>query len=92
MGPVVSKEHHAKIEKYIDLARQDGNEVITGGEVEGKLKGYYIMPTVVLNLNDQSKLMTEEIFGPVVCIVPFDTEEEVEIYFKTLSRRHETFC
>ena len=37
------------------------------------------MPTVILNVDDQSKLMTEEIFGPVVCIVPFDTEDEVKI-------------
>jgi acyl-CoA reductase-like NAD-dependent aldehyde dehydrogenase len=86
MGPVVSKEHKAKIEKYIELARQDGNEVISFGEIDENLKqsnkGYYLMPTIVLNLNDQSKLMTEEIFGPVVCIVPFDTEEEVKIYLK----------
>ena len=37
-------------------------------------------PTVVVNLSDNSRLMTEEIFGPVVCVVPFDTEEEVSIY------------
>lgn len=78
MGPVVSKEHREKIEKYLKLARDESNEVISGGEFDGKLtKGYYLMPTVILNVNDQSKLMTEEIFGPVVCIVPFDTEEEV---------------
>ena len=82
MGPVVSKEHKEKIEKYLELARQNGHEVITGGEMDESTKrakkGYYIMPTVVLNVDDRSKLMTEEIFGPVVCIVPFDTEEEVE--------------
>ncbi len=81
MGPVVSKEHKNKIEKYIELARQDGNEVISAGEMDENLKkskkGYYIMPTVILNLDDKSKLMTEEIFGPVVCIVTFDTEDEV---------------
>ena len=37
-------------------------------------------PTVVVNLSDTLRLMTEEIFGPVVCVVPFDTEEEVSIY------------
>ena len=37
-------------------------------------------PTVVVNLSDNSRLMTEEIFGPVVCVVPFDTEEEVSIF------------
>jgi len=92
MGPVVSKEHKAKIEKYIELARQDGNEVITAGEIDEHLKnsnkGYYIMPTVILNLKDQSKLMTEEIFGPVVCIVPFDTEDEVTMIVKISHRRN----
>jgi len=83
MGPVVSKEHKNKIEKYLELARQDGNEIISGGEIDPNLKttnkGYYLMPTVILNVDDKSKLMTEEIFGPVVCIVPFDTEDEVKI-------------
>ncbi len=83
MGPVVSKEHKNKIEKYLELARQDGNKIISGGEIDPNLKttnkGYYLMPTVILNVDDKSKLMTEEIFGPVVCIVPFDTEDEVKI-------------
>ena len=83
MGPVVSKEHKNKIEKYIELARQSGNEVISIGEMDEickkSNKGYYVMPTVILNVDDKSKLMTEEIFGPVVCIVPFDTEDEVMI-------------
>jgi acyl-CoA reductase-like NAD-dependent aldehyde dehydrogenase len=90
MGPVVSKEHKNKIETYIELARQNGHEVISAGEMEDSLKktnkGYYIMPTVILNVDDKSKLMTEEIFGPVVCIVPFDTEDEV-----TTKNKYQTF-
>jgi aminomuconate-semialdehyde/2-hydroxymuconate-6-semialdehyde dehydrogenase len=88
MGPVVSKEHKNKIEKYIELARENGNEVISTGEIDENLKksnkGYYIMPTIILNLDDKSKLMTEEIFGPVVCIVQFDTEDEVKIQKKKI--------
>lgn len=91
MGPVVSREHRMKIEKYLQLAREEKLEVIVGGEIDEKLqqskKGYYLMPTVILNLDDQSKLMTEEIFGPVVCIVPFDTEEEVKIFYANFSRK-----
>lgn len=83
MGPVVSKEHKNKIEKYIEIARQDGNEIVTGGEMDESIKksnkGYYVMPTLILNVDDTSKLMTEEIFGPVVCVAPFDTEDEVII-------------
>ncbi|CAF3668390.1 unnamed protein product, partial [Rotaria sordida] len=81
MGPVVSKEHQNKIEKYIELARQSGYEVISTGEMDENTKktnkGYFMMPTIILNVDDNSKLMTDEIFGPVVCIVPFDTEDEV---------------
>jgi len=81
LGPVVSREHKEKIERYIALAKDNGHEVIASGDIDEKIvatnKGYYIRPTVVLNLDDQSKLMTEEIFGPVVCIVPFDNEDEV---------------
>jgi delta 1-pyrroline-5-carboxylate dehydrogenase len=95
MGPVVSKEHKEKIEKYIELARQNGNEVITAGEIDENLKklnkGYYLMPTVVLNLDDQSKLMTEEIFGPVVCIVSFDTEDEVKIILEIIVEKFDFY-
>ena len=81
MGPVVSKEHQQKIERYLTLAHESGYQVVTSGEMDESIrsnkKGYFIMPTVILNVDDQSQLMTEEIFGPVVCIVPFDTEDEV---------------
>ena len=40
-------------------------------------QGYFMRPTIITNVTDSSRLMTEEIFGPVVCVVPFDTEEEV---------------
>lgn len=43
------------------------------------LQGYFMRPTVITNLKDDSRLMKEEIFGPVTCIVPFDTEEEVSL-------------
>ncbi len=41
------------------------------------LQGYFMRPTIITNVSDQSKLMQEEIFGPVTCVVPFKTEEEV---------------
>ena len=87
LGPVVSREHKEKIERYIALARDNGYEVIASGDLDEKTsvakKGYYIRPTVVLNLDDQSKLMTDEIFGPVVCIVPFDNEDEVKPFLSS---------
>jgi len=78
IGPVVSKEHRFKIESYIQLARDNGHRVIEVGEnCRSNANGYFIMPTIITDLGDDSKLMCEEIFGPVVCIVPFDNEDEV---------------
>lgn len=80
MGPVVSKLHFDKIRSYIDFAKKNSLQVIEVGVFDEKMwdKGYFIRPTVVLNVDDQSKLMTEEIFGPVICMVPFEREDEVK--------------
>ena len=48
------------------------------------LQGYYMRPTVITDVSDDSKLMQEEIFGPVVCIVPFSTEEEVKASYSSV--------
>jgi len=48
-----------------------------GENCRSNANGYFIMPTIITDLGDDSKLMCEEIFGPVVCIVPFDNEDEV---------------
>lgn len=83
MGALVSKEHLAKVTGYVKLAREEGCSVLCGhGQEELQLperfcKGYFMRPTVITDVSDQSKLMQEEIFGPVTCIVPFKTEEEV---------------
>lgn len=81
MGALISKEHLAKVKGYVDIARQEGASILCGDEElnlpEKNKKGYFIRPTVITNVKDTSRLMTEEIFGPVVCIVPFDTVDEV---------------
>jgi len=83
MGPLVSSEHLEKVQSYVRLARADGGTVLCGETVDALClsashqKGYFIRPTVITELADSSACMQEEIFGPVVCIVPFDTEEEV---------------
>lgn len=80
LGAVVSEPHMNKILSYIQLAREEGGRVLTGGErvfPGGKLDGgYYIRPTVIEGLSDTCRTNQEEIFGPVVTIMPFDTEEE----------------
>lgn len=80
LGAVVSKPHMEKVLSYVELAKEEGGKVLTGGErvhVEGYEDGYYIRPTVIEGLAFDCRTNQEEIFGPVVTITPFDTEEEV---------------
>lgn len=81
IGAIVSKEHQNKILSYINLARLEGGKIICGGNaILGKgdfIDGYYIEPTIIEGLSYDCKINQEEIFGPVVTITPFDTEEEV---------------
>ncbi|MCH8250833.1 MAG: aldehyde dehydrogenase family protein, partial [Planctomycetes bacterium] len=84
-GAVVSKQHFEKILGYIELARDEGGTVLTGGgpaaTVSERCKdGFFIQPTVVTGLPIDCRVNTEEIFGPVVTIAPFDTEREVVGY------------
>ncbi len=79
IGALVSKEHLEKVKSYIDIAEQDGGTVLCGGEyvkVAGFENGYYLQPTIIEVTNANCRLNQEEIFGPVVTIMPFDTDEE----------------
>ena len=80
MGAVVSKEHMEKVLSYIELAKAEGGTLLTGGhrvQLEGRCeKGYFIAPTVFEDLPAGCRTNQEEIFGPVVTLTPFDTEEE----------------
>jgi aminomuconate-semialdehyde/2-hydroxymuconate-6-semialdehyde dehydrogenase len=81
LGAVVSKPHMEKVLSYVALAKEEGGTVLTGGEqvhLAGEYaNGYYIRPTVIEGLDYNCRTNQEEIFGPVVTITPFDTEEEV---------------
>lgn len=81
MGPIVSESQYNKIMSYVDYAKDNGLAILTGGKrpdnLPEKIKdGYYIAPTVIIDEDPNSKLNQEEIFGPVVTVIPFDTEEE----------------
>ncbi|XP_059169636.1 2-aminomuconic semialdehyde dehydrogenase-like isoform X3 [Physella acuta] len=82
-GALISKEHQAKVTKYIEEARASGAVIECGHGVEPldlpeRCKdGYFVRPTVITGLPDSAPAMTEEIFGPVTCVVPFDEEQEV---------------
>jgi len=80
MGAIVSQQHFDKILSYIDLAKQEGGTLLTGGKsikMDGKnAKGFFIEPTVFENLPHDCRTNQEEIFGPVVTLSSFETEEE----------------
>lgn len=78
MGAQASKEQYEKILKYIEIGKEEGAELLTGGEavyVEGANEGYYIKPTVFRGHN-KMRIFQEEIFGPVVCLTTFKDEAE----------------
>jgi aminomuconate-semialdehyde/2-hydroxymuconate-6-semialdehyde dehydrogenase len=81
LGAVVSKMHMEKVLSYVELAKEEGGTVLTGGErvqMDAPYdEGYYLRPTVIEGLSYDCRTNQEEIFGPVVTITPFDTEEEV---------------
>ena len=93
VGAIVSRQHFEKILSYIDLAETEGGTVLTGGQLmdsgqwimdnpkseiqNPKSKGWFIQPTVIEGLSHDCRTNQEEIFGPVVTIMPFDTEDEV---------------
>ena len=80
LGPVVSKAHFDKVMGHIELARAEGGRVLCGGNAvqpPGRCEsGWFIAPTVIEALGPQTRTNTEEIFGPVVTLQPFDDEEE----------------
>lgn len=77
LGPLVSKRQYEQVVAAIEAARQAGATIACGGSrPEGFEKGYYLRPTVLTNVPLDSDAWVEEIFGPVVCIRPFKTEDE----------------
>ena len=80
IGALVSKPHLEKVLSYINLAKKEGGKILTGGNkviVKGSENGYYLEPTVIEIFNHQCRINQEEIFGPVVTIMPFETEKDV---------------
>jgi acyl-CoA reductase-like NAD-dependent aldehyde dehydrogenase len=77
LGPVITEVHRNRIEGYVASAREEGATVVTGGErpdVNGK--GFYVAPTLIADAKQGMKVVQEEIFGPVITVVPFDDTDE----------------
>ncbi len=80
LGALVSKEQLQKVLDYIEIAKKEGGKVLFGGEkanVDGFEKGYYMQPTIIEVDSNQCRINQEEVFGSVVSIMPFESEEEV---------------
>jgi aminomuconate-semialdehyde/2-hydroxymuconate-6-semialdehyde dehydrogenase len=107
IGALVSKAHMEKVLSYIELAKEEGGTILTGGkqiQAEGRCQnGYFIAPTVIEGLSHTCRTNQEEIFGPVVTIMPFDTDAEAlemanstpyglsgTIWTQNLNRAHKT--
>lgn len=77
IGPHSSAEQRSKTESYIALGRESGARMLTGGgRPEGFERGYFVQPTVFADVDNRSRLAQEEVFGPVLSVMPFEDEEE----------------
>lgn len=79
MGPVISESQMKRVLGYVESGKKEGAKLMCGGaRAEGDLgSGYFVEPTVFTDVKDEMKIAREEIFGPVVTMMPFDSEEEI---------------
>lgn len=75
IGPIANEEHFNKVTSYFDIAKEDGATVAAGGERVGEV-GYFVRPTLFTDANNSMRIAREEIFGPVLTSIAFDTEEQ----------------
>jgi len=78
IGPMVSQKQYERVQSYIRKGIDEGAEVLAGGEghPEGLDAGYFVKPTVFVNVKNSMTIAQEEIFGPVLCVIAYDSEEE----------------
>jgi aldehyde dehydrogenase (NAD+) len=78
IGPLVAERQQERVEKYIALGQEEGARVVVGGggRPEGMDKGWYVRPTVFSNVDNSMRIAREEIFGPVVAVIPYDDEKQ----------------
>ncbi len=79
MGAIISPQQKARVQEYIDVGQQEGASLLAGGSEPtdpALAKGNFLMPTVFADVRSEMRISQEEIFGPVVAIIPFDTEDD----------------
>jgi len=79
IGPLVSAEHRDKVMRYMKIAEDSGARRIVGGDVDDPALavGNYVLPAVYADCTDDMEFVTDEVFGPLMSVLPFDTEDEV---------------
>ena len=75
LGPLISKNHLEKVTSYFEVAKNEGAKIAIGGDCPDN-PGFYVSPTLFTNANSSMRISNEEIFGPVLTVIPFETEEE----------------
>lgn len=79
VGPITTKAQRARVLSYLDIARAEGAEAVLGGkapEQDGLRNGWFVEPTIFTGVNNRMRIAREEVFGPVLSIIPFDDEDE----------------
>ena len=77
LGPLAMKRQLERVEMYIEEGRKSGADLVTGGHRPAHMnKGYYMEPTLFANVDNKSRIAQEEIFGPVLCLIPAEDEED----------------
>lgn len=77
MGPLISSTQRDRVAGFVDRARSSGAQVVTGGRVpDGLDRGYFYAPTLIIDADQSSEIVQQEVFGPVLVVLPFDGEEE----------------
>jgi betaine-aldehyde dehydrogenase len=77
MGPLVSKEQQERVLAYIDAGRSEGATLVAGGDGGRPDRGYFVPPTIFTEVDNAMKIAREEIFGPVMAVLPFEDVDEV---------------
>ncbi|MFH1104771.1 MAG: aminobutyraldehyde dehydrogenase [Actinomycetota bacterium] len=77
MGPLISERQRERVQGFVDRARKEGGKVVVGGGVpDGLAKGYFYSPTVITGLPQSAELVQQEVFGPVLVMLPFEGEDQ----------------
>ena len=77
VGALISREHYDRVMGYMDIAKKEGGKFLAGGgRPKGMARGYFIEPTIITGVGSDCRIVKEEVFGPVVTVEPFETEDE----------------